>query len=45
MYHHTLHRGRKGLCRYCLKAFITEEILKSHFKDFFEINGKQRIKI
>ena len=43
MYDHTLHRGRKHFCRYCLQACSTEEILKSHIKDCFKINGKQRI--
>ena len=28
MYNHTLHRGRKHFCRYCLQAFSTEEIFK-----------------
>ena len=42
MYDHTLHCGRKHFC-YCLQAFSTEEILKSHIKDCFKINGKQRI--
>ena len=37
-----LHRGRKHFCRYCLHAFITEEILKRHIKDCFKINGKQK---
>ena len=45
MYEHTLHRGRKHLCCYCLQAFSTEATLKSHIKDYFKINGKQRIKI
>ena len=40
---HSLHCGRKHFCRYCLYAFITEEILKRHIKDCFKINGKQRI--
>ena len=26
-----------------LHAFITEEILKHHIKDYFKINGKQKI--
>ena len=39
MYDHTLHRGRKHFCRYFLQVFITEELLKSHIKDCFEING------
>ena len=43
MYDHTLHRGRKHFCRYCLHAFSTEEILKRRIKDCFKINGKQRI--
>ena len=43
MYDHSLHRGRKHFCRYCLHAFITKEILKRHIKDCFKINGKQRI--
>ena len=43
MYDHSLHRGRKHFCRYCLHAFITDEILKHHIQDCFKINGKQRI--
>ena len=43
MYNHTLHRGRKHFCRYCLLAFSTEEILKRHIKDCFQINYKKRI--
>ena len=42
MYDHSLHRGRKYFYRYCLHAFITEEILKRHIKDCFKINGNQR---
>ena len=38
-----IHRGRKHFCCYCLQAFITEAILKSHIKECFKINGKQRI--
>ena len=45
MYDHTLHRGRKHFCYYCLQAFSPEEILKSHIKDCFEINGKQTIMV
>ena len=45
MYDHLLHRGRKHFCHYCLHAFITEEILKHHIKDCFNINGKQTIKM
>ena len=33
----------ENICRYCLHAFIIEEILKLHIKDWFKINGKQRI--
>ena len=39
----TFIRGRKHFCRYCLEAFSTEEILKSHIKDCFKIDDKQRI--
>ena len=43
MFDHVLHRGRKHFCCYCLQAFKAEGILKSHIKDCFKINGKQRI--
>ena len=33
----------KIFCRYCLQAFITEGILKTHFKDFFKT--KQTVKM
>ena len=42
MYDHTLHRGEKHFCCYCLQAFSTEE-KKHHIKDWFKINGKQWI--
>ena len=42
MYDH-IHHGRKNFCCYCLKAFSTEEIIKSHIKDCFKINDKQMI--
>ena len=45
MYDNTLHRGRKNVCRYCLQAFTTEEILKHYIKHCVKINGKQRIKM
>ena len=45
MYDHSLHRGRKHFCRYCLHAFITEEMLKHHIKDCLKINGTQTIKM
>ena len=44
IYDHSLHRGRKHFYRYCLHAFITEEISKRHIKDCFEINGKKRLR-
>ena len=44
MYNNSLHFGRKLFCRYCLHAFITEEILKGHVKDCFKIKDKQTIK-
>ena len=34
---------KKHFCRYCLKAFSTEEILKRQIENCFKINGKQRI--
>ena len=43
MYDHTLYRGRKHFCRYCLQAFRTVEKLKCRIKDCFKINGKQTI--
>ena len=43
MYDHTLHRGIKHFCRFCLQAFSTEKILKRHIKDCLKINDKQRI--
>ena len=41
-YDHTLNRGRKHFCCYCLQAFGTEEILERHIKDCFKINSKPR---
>ena len=43
IYDHTLPRGRKHFCRYCLQAFSTEGIPKRHLKDCLQINCKQRI--
>ena len=43
MFDHTLHRGRKHFCHYCLEAFSTEEILKCHITNCFKTNGKQKI--
>ena len=45
MFDHTIHRGRKHFCCYCLHAFITKEILQCHIKDYFKIDGKQTIKM
>ena len=42
-YDHTLHRGKRY--QYCLQPFRAAEKLKCHIKDFFEINGKNRIKM
>ena len=33
----------KHFCCYCLQAVSTEEIVKHHIKDYFKINGKQKI--
>ena len=35
----------KRFCRCCLHAFIREEFLRSHIKDYFKINDKQTIKM
>ena len=43
MYDNTLHRGRKHFCRYCLHAFVTEEILKRRIKDCMKTSDKQRM--
>ena len=43
MCNHTLHRRKKHFCRYWLRDFSKEEILKCHIKDCFKINSKQRI--
>ena len=45
MYDHTLHRGRKYFCHYCLETFSSEEISKRHDKNCFEIKDKQRIQM
>ena len=45
MYDHTLHRGRKNFCCYCLQAFRTAEKLKCHIKDYFKIDNKQTNKM
>ena len=43
MYDYTLYRGRKLFCRYCLRAFSSKEILKSHIKYCYKTNDKKRI--
>ena len=43
MYNNSLHRERKHFCRYFLQAFCIEKIVKSHIKDCFKINDKQKI--
>ena len=35
-----LYTVERNICRYCLHAFSTEEILKHHIKECFKINGK-----
>ena len=42
MYNQTLYRRRKHFCLYCLEAFTTA---KSHVKDCFKTNRKQRFRI
>ena len=43
IYNQTLHYGKKHICLYCLQTFSTEGILKRRVKDYFKINGKQKI--
>ena len=45
MYDHSLHRGRKRFCHYCLHALITEDVLKHFIKNCFKTNVKQTIKM
>ena len=45
MFDYTLHRRRKRFWCYCVQTFSTEKILKLHFKDCFEINGRQRFQM
>ena len=44
MYDHSLHGEQKHFCHYYLHAFITEEILKRHVKDYFKSNGNKRLR-
>ena len=43
IYGHASDHGRKFFCHFYLQAFSGKELLKSHMKDYFKINGKQRI--
>ena len=43
MCNHTLHRGRKHFCHYCLYAFSIGKTLKRHIKDCFKNNEKRRM--
>ena len=45
MFDHTLYRGRKHFCCYCLQVFSAKKVLKCHVKDCFKINGKKMIKM
>ena len=44
LYDYTLHRERRYFGRYCSQDFKTVETLTCHIKNYFNINGKQRIK-
>ena len=44
LYDYTLHRERRYFGRYCSQGFKTVETLTCHIKNYFNINGKQRIK-
>ena len=43
MYDYNLHRGRKHCCQYCLQAFSSEEILKSHIKDCYKLMTNKKL--
>ena len=43
MYDHILQCERKHFCRSYLQAFIIENILNCHMKDYFKIDGKLKI--
>ena len=45
MYDHSLHGGKKHFCRYCLHAFIAEEILRVILKIALKLLAKQTIKM
>ena len=42
MYDHSLDRGKKHFCRYCLRAFIIEEILKVILKIALDLMVKKK---
>ena len=44
MHDHFLYRERKHTCRHYFQPFSTEEKLKCHINDYFEVNSKQKIK-
>ena len=45
MYDHTLHLGKKHFCCFCLQAFRTAEMWKTHVDDCLNVNGKQITKM
>ena len=43
MYDYTLHCERKYFCRYCLKAFSAEKIIKSHIKTALKLMANKEL--
>ena len=45
IYNQILYRGRKDFRSYCLQSFSTAQIVERHDNDWFQVNGKQKIKM
>ena len=45
MHDYTVHLGRQIFCCYSLQSFKTEDMLKCHINECFNINGKQNFKM
>ena len=45
MHDYTVHLGRQIFCCYGLQSFKTEDMLKCHINECFNINGKQNFKM
>ena len=42
---HSTRQKNKHLCRYCLTSFSSEKVLQEHKKVYYNINGKQIVKL